>query len=251
MDVTDARIQECFKKLKMPEASRQFKVLAKESCETDRTYEEYILTLLLQEIENRETNRIKRLVSGAKFPLLKTLDTFDFKAVPDLNKPRILKLMQCMYIEKKENVIFIGSSGTGKTHLATTLSYAACRSGFSVRFYTAANLANELLEAQQEYRIKKLEKQWIKYDLVVIDELGYIPFDRMSADLMFQFCSLRSERGSIVITTNREFQNWSEVFGDGQLTVALLDRLTFNAHIIPMNGESYRFKQSLKSNNTI
>ena len=153
--------------------------------------------------------------------------------------------MQGEYIRKKENIILVGSSGVGKTHIATALGYEACRQGLRVKFYTAAGLINELLAAQQEYRLNRLEKQWLVPHVIILDELGYVPFSKMGAELLFQFCAARYERGSIIITTNLEFPKWTEVLGDEQMTAALLDRLTHNAHILNINGDSYRFKQAL------
>jgi DNA replication protein DnaC len=153
--------------------------------------------------------------------------------------------MQGEYIRKKENVILVGNSGVGKTHIATALGYEACRQGLRVKFYTAAGVINELIAAQQEYRLNRLEKQWLAPHLIILDELGYVPFSKMGAELLFQFCAARYERGSIIITTNLEFPKWTEVLGDEQMTAALLDRLTHKAHILNINGDSYRFKQAL------
>ena len=153
--------------------------------------------------------------------------------------------MQGEYIRNKENIILVGNSGVGKTHIAIALGYEACRQGLRVKFYTAAGLINELLAAQQEYRLNRLEKQWLVPHLVILDELGYVPFSKIGAELLFQFCAARYERGSIIITTNLEFPKWTEVLGDEQMTAALLDRLTHNAHILNINGDSYRFRQAL------
>ena len=139
----------------------------------------------------------------------------------------------------------------GKTHIASALGYEACRQGKKVKFYTAAGIINELVAAQQEYRLNKMEKQWLSYHIVILDELGYVPFSKMGAELLFQFCSLRYERGSMIITSNLEFPKWVEVLIDEHMTAALLDRLTHNANILNINGESYRFKQSLASQKEI
>jgi DNA replication protein DnaC len=233
------------KKLKMPQAAKTYESLAREAGDNNLSYEEYLLGVLEQEIHQRENNRIQRGIKQAAFPVIKTLENFDFKAIPSLNKPRVLKLMQGEYIRKKENIILVGSSGVGKTHIATALGYEACRQGLRVKFYTAAGLINELLAAQQEYRLNRLEKQWLVPHVIILDELGYVPFSKMGAELLFQFCAARYERGSIIITTNLEFPKWTEVLGDEQMTAALLDRLTHNAHILNINGDSYRFKQAL------
>jgi len=245
MPVNKMLIETYFKKLKMPQAAKTYEALAREATENNLGYEEYLLGVLEQEIRQRENNRIQRGIRQAGFPVIKTLETFDFKAIPSLNKPKVLKLMQCEYIHKKENVLLVGNSGVGKTHIAIALGYEACRQGMKVKFYTAAGLINELLSAQQEYRLNKLQKQWLAPHVVILDELGYVPFSKIGAELLFQFCSSRYERGSLIVTTNLEFPKWTEVLGDEQMTAALLDRLTHNAHILNINGESYRFKQAL------
>lgn len=236
------------KKLKMPQAAKVYLPLAREAEDNNLSYEDYLLGVLEQEITQRESNRIQRGIRLASFPAIKTLDSFDFKAAPSLNKQKVLKLASGEYLKNLENVILVGNSGVGKTHIATALAYEACRQGMKVKFFTAAGLINELMAAQQEYKLNRMEKQYSGYHLIVIDELGYVPFSRSGAELLFQFCSSRHERGSIIITTNLEFPKWTEVFSDPQMTAALLDRLTHKAHILNINGESYRFKQALARN---
>lgn len=233
------------KQLKMPQAAKVYQSMAREASDNNLTYEEFLLGVLEQEVHQRENNRIQRRIRQATFPMVKTLDTFDFMAIPSLNKPKVLALADGEFIKHKENVIMVGNAGVGKTHLAIALAFAACRKGYRIKFYTAAGLVNELVAAQHEYRLAKMEKQWLVPDLVILDELGFVPFNKSGAELLFQYCSSRYERGSIVITTNLEFAKWTEVFGDEQMTAALLDRLTHRAHILNMNGESYRFKQSI------
>jgi len=245
MAVNKMLLEAYLKKLKMPQATKVYESMAREAADNNLDYEEYLLGVLEQEIHQRENNRIQRGIRQAAFPVIKTLENFDFKVIPSLNKPKVLKLMQGDYIRKKENIILVGNSGVGKTHIAIALGYEACRQGFKVKFYTAAGLINELLAAQQEYRLSRLEKQWLTPHVVILDELGYIPFSKTGAELLFQFCSARYERGSLIITTNLEFPKWTEVLGDEQMTAALLDRLTHNAHILNINGESFRFKQTL------
>lgn len=233
------------KQLKMPQAAKVYQSMAREASDNNLTYEEFLLGVLEQEVHQRENNRVQRRIRQATFPMVKTLDTFDFMAIPSLNKPKVLALADGEFIKHKENVIMVGNAGVGKTHLAIALAFAACRKGYRVKFYTAAGLVNELVAAQHEYRLAKMEKQWLVPDLVILDELGFVPFNKSGAELLFQYCSSRYERGSIVITTNLEFAKWTEVFGEEQMTAALLDRLTHRAHILNMNGESYRFKQSI------
>jgi DNA replication protein DnaC len=245
MPLNKMLLEAYLKKLKMPQAAKTYESLAREAADNNLSYEEYLLGVLEQEIHQRENNRIQRGIRQAAFPVIKTLENFDFKAIPSLNKPKVLKLMQGEYIRKKENIILVGSSGVGKTHIATALGYEACRQGLRVKCYTAAGLINELIAAQQEYRLNRLEKQWLVPHLIILDELGYVPFSKIGAELLFQFCASRYERGSIIITTNLEFPKWTEILGDEQMTAALLDRLTHNAHILNINGDSYRFKQAL------
>ena len=245
MAVNKMLLETYLKKLKMPQATKVYESMAREAADNNLEYEEYLLGVLEQEIHQRENNRIQRGIRQANFPVIKTLENFDFKVIPSLNKPKVLKLMQGNYIQKKENVILVGSSGVGKTHIAIALGYEACRQGLRVKFYTAAGLINELLAAQQEYRLSRFEKQWLIPYVVILDELGYIPFSKSGAELLFQFCSARYERGSLIITSNLEFPKWTEVLGDEQMTAALLDRLTHKAHILNINGESFRFKQAL------
>lgn len=238
-------IETYFKKLKMPQASKIYQSMAREAEDNNLSYEEYLLGILEQEITQRESNRIQRGIRLASFPIIKTLDSFDFKAAPSLSKQKVLKLAGCEYVKNAENVILVGNSGVGKTHIASALAYEACRKGMKVKFFTAAGLINELLAAQQEYKLNRLERQYLGYQLVVVDELGYVPFSKTGAELLFQFCSSRHERSSLIITTNLEFPKWTEVFADEQMTAAMLDRLTHKAHIININGESFRFKQAL------
>ncbi|MDE3091447.1 MAG: IS21-like element helper ATPase IstB, partial [Chloroflexota bacterium] len=207
--------------------------------------------LLEQEAIQRETNQVRRRIQAAQFPILRTLDTFDFSAVPTLNKGKILELARGEYLSKSENILFVGEIGTGKTHLATARALAACRLGKRVRFYTAAGLINELTEARDERRLLRLQAQLLKQDLIVLDEVGFVPFSAQGSQLLFQFCSERYQRGSMVFTTNLEFAKWTEVFGDAQLTGALLDRITHHCHLIECHGDSYRFKQSLKEQHAL
>jgi DNA replication protein DnaC len=251
MAVNKMLLETYLKKLKMPQVAKVYESMAREAADNNLDYEEYLLGVLEQEIHQRENNRIQRGIRQAAFPVIKTLENFDFKVIPSLNKPKVLKLMQGDYIRKKENIILVGSSGVGKTHIAIALGYEACRQGLRVKFYTAAGLINELLAAQQEYRLSRLEKQWLIPHVVILDELGYIPFSKTGAELLFQFCSARYERGSLIITSNLEFPKWTEVLGDEQMTAALLDRLTHNAHILNINGESFRFKQALAKQTNI
>ena len=234
------------KRLRLPVMAQNYARLSEEAAANNQTYPDYLLALIEGEVLQREENTQKLRLSKARFPLMKTLDSFEFSAIPSLNKTLVLELSRGSYLEKRENVIFIGSYGTGKTHLAISLGVDACRQGKRVRFYTAAGLINDLLEAQAQFRIGKFETSLARYDLIILDELGFVPFSKEGAEALFTFCSGRYERGSMIITTNLDFIRWKEIFGDDALTGALLDRLTHRCHIIEMNGDSYRFKENLK-----
>jgi DNA replication protein DnaC len=233
------------KRLKLPAMFTHYQEMARQAEQGNQTYEGYLLVLSELESQQRDENAFKRRVSQAKFPLSKTLDQFDFSAIPSLSKATVLNLAQGDYIVKRENLILMGNSGTGKTHLATALGFIACQQGKNVRFLTAAGLINQLTEAQALLRLSHIQRVLAKLDLLIIDEIGYVPFSEKGAQLFFQVVTDSYERQSIVMTTNLEFSKWPQVFHSEQLTGALLDRLTHHAHILTMNGESYRFKQSM------
>ncbi len=234
------------KRLRLPVMAQNYARLSEEAAANNQTYPDYLLTLIEGEVTQREENTQKLRIAKARFPVIKTLDSFEFSAIPSLNKALVLELSRGGYIEKRENIVFIGSYGTGKTHLAISLGVCACHQGKKVRFYTAAGLINDLLEAQAQLRLGKQEASLARYDLIILDELGFVPFSKEGAEALFTFCSGRYERGSMIITTNLDFARWKEIFGDEALTGALLDRLTHQCHIIEMNGDSYRFKENLK-----
>ena len=187
---------------------------------------------------------VERRIRAARFPAVKSLNTFDFLAIPSVNKALVMELARCEYIERRESVIAVGNSGTGKTHIALGLGLAACQQGMSVGFTTAAGLVPELMEARDDRRLLNLQRQLARLNLLIINEMGFVPLSRTGAELLFQVSSQRHERGSTLITTNLPFDEWTEVFGSERLTGALLDRLTHHVHILEMNGESYRLKRS-------
>jgi DNA replication protein DnaC len=242
----DLLLRGYLKRLRLPVVAQNYVRLSSEAAANNQTFPEYLLALIEGEIVQREENTQKLRISKARFPVMKTLDSFEFSVIPSLNKPLVLELSRGNYIEKRENIIFMGSYGTGKTHLAISLGISACRQGKRVRFCTAAGLINDLLEAQAQFRLAKLEASLARYEVIVLDELGFVPFTKEGAEALFTFCSGRYERGSLIITTNLDFARWKEIFGDEALTGALLDRLTHRCHIIEMNGDSYRFKENLK-----
>ena len=193
---------------------------------------------------DRHHRMVDRRIKAARFPATKSLDTFDFLAIPSVNKHLVMQLARCEYVDRRENVIAIGNSGTGKTHVALGLGLAACQRGLSVGFTTAASLVHELIEARDERRLLNLQKKLARLKLLIIDELGFVPLSKIGAELLFEVFSQRYERGSILVTTNLPFDEWTEVFGSERLTGALLDRLTHRVHILELNGQSYRLKQS-------
>ena len=242
----DVRLSVLLRQLRLPTVAANYRKFAQEAAQTGQPYEEYLLALVQHEASQREVNRRKRRVQEARFPLLRTLDEFDFQAIPSLSQAKVLELTRGEYIERQENVALIGAIGTGKTHMAIALGLAACEQGRRVRFYTAAGLINELLEAQDAHRLSKLENWLMRRDLVIIDEVGFVPFSQRGAQMLFAFISQKYLRGSLMVTSNLAFAEWTEVFGDPRMTSALLDRLTHRCHILEFAGESYRFRQSLQ-----
>ncbi len=220
---------------------------AADAARNNEDYVRFLLALAQQEVNQREQNVLKKRIAAARFPVAKELADFDFSAVPLLNKAQLLDYARGEYIQKRESLIFIGNPGLGKTHLATGLALAACRQGRRVRFWTAAGLVNELLQAQDEHRLHKVIGAALKLDLVVLDELGFIPFSANGAQVLFTFCSELYERLALIVTTNLKFADWIQIFGDERLTAALLDRLTHHAHIVELLGESFRFRQRMKA----
>ena len=234
------------KTLKLPTFLREYDKLARHCATEGADHVRYLVRLTELELIDRERRMVERRIRQARFPAVKSLDSFDFKAIASLNKMLVLELARCEYVERRENIIALGNSGTGKTHIALGLGLAACQKGLSVGFLTAAALVHELMEARDEKRLLRLQKQLAKYHLLIIDELGFVPLSKTGAELLFEVFSQRYERGSILVTSNLPFDEWTEIFGSERLTGALLDRLTHHVHILEMNGESYRLNQSQK-----
>jgi DNA replication protein DnaC len=235
------------KLLRLPAMVAEFEKLAREAAAANEGYEQYLLRLTELEVAARTGNAVRARIRAAGFPAHKEFDTFDFTAVPHVNKPKVLELARGEWIEQKTNVCLIGSTGTGKTHLAIALGLAACRQGKRVQFVTAAELVLRLEQAQKQYQLEKALRQLDKADLLICDELGYVSFSRAGAELLFQVFTNRYERRSLLLTSNLPFSEWNQVFQGERMTAALLDRLTHRCNIFEMNGESYRFRESMKN----
>jgi DNA replication protein DnaC len=232
------------KALKLPTFLREYDKQARQCASEGVDHTGYLLRLAELELLERERRLVERRIHQARFPAVKSLDSFDFAAIPSLNKLLVLELARCEYVERRENVIALGNSGTGKTHVALGLGLAACQKGLAVGFTTAAALVHELIEARDERRLLRLQKQLAAYRLLIIDELGYVPLSPTGAELLFEVFSQRYERGSVIVTSNLPFDEWTSMFGSERLTGALLDRLTHHVHILELNGDSYRLKVS-------
>ncbi|WP_319530438.1 IS21-like element helper ATPase IstB [uncultured Cohaesibacter sp.] len=232
------------KTLKLPTFLREYEKVARQCACEGLDHVQFLTRLVELELIDRERRMIERRIKAAKFPATKSLDSFDFKAIPRLNKMQVLELARCEWVDRRENVIALGPSGTGKTHVALGLGLAACQKGMNVGFTTAAALVNELMEARDERRLLRVQKQMANVKLLIIDELGFVPLSKTGAELLFELISLRYERGATLITSNLPFDEWTETFGTERLTGALLDRLTHHVNILEMNGESYRLAQS-------
>ena len=249
MDVTappQVLLAHHLKSLKLPTFAREYEKVACECARDQVDYPRYLLRLCELERIERDRRNMERRIRAAKFPQTKSLDTFDFKAIPSLNKALVLELARCEWIERRENCIALGPAGTGKTHTALALGLAACQRNYSVLFVTAAALVHELMEARDERRLRILQKNLSRVDLLIVDELGYVPFTAVGSELLFEVLSRRYENGATLVTSNLLFDEWTSVFGSERLTGALLDRLTHHVHILEMNGDSYRLATSQK-----
>ena len=234
------------KKLKMPTMLREYEKTAA-LCRTERAdYPQYLLRLAEMELLERERRAKERRIRDAGFPVIKTLDTFDFKAQPSINQELVRGLMVGEYMDHKENVLLIGNSGTGKSHLATALAFQACCQGRAVKFFSTTSLVTQLLERREEKLLSKFHRQLARLDLIVLDELGYVPFSKAGAELLFECVSKAYERTSLIVTSNLPFENWAEIMGSERMTGALIDRLTHRVHILEANGHSYRLAESKK-----
>lgn len=237
------------KDLKLAAMVREVESQLRHAVDTGIGYDDFLLELTRLERESRAANRLKLRIREARFPLLKSLESFDLEAVPELDIRVFRELTTCEFIKEHRNVIYLGGSGTGKTHMATALGLEACKKNYKTRFVTCYGLVNELIEAREERSLQRIIQRYRRYDLIILDELGYVPFSREGAELLFQVLAERHEKGSVVITTNLGFADWTQVFGDERMTAALLDRLTHKAQIVNCNWKSYRLRQSLAQKN--
>ena len=244
--MTNAVLDLLIDDLKLTTFKKNYKSFAKEAVKTNKTMVEFLHALLQEECNHRLEARIKRLIAQAKFPVIKTLSDFDFKAIPSLNNQKIIDLAGCYFIEENSNICLVGQTGTGKTHLATAIAYEACKKKIPTLFFSAAKLVNEFIDARKSNKLTFLLRKLAKAKLIVVDELGYIPFSKEGAEHLFQFFSDCYEQRSVIVTSNLEFSDWTNFMGDKTMTSALLDRFTHHCEILSLNGESFRFKQRKK-----
>lgn len=215
-----------------------------EAYRLNQSYEEFLKDILVEAYDVRKENGRKNRIRNARFPYKKYLDELQVDYLPEDAKKKFKELKTLNFIEEGRNIILAGNPGTGKTHLSIGLGISACNKGYKVYFTTAASLINELKETRSEKKLYTFEKRFEKYDLIILDELGYISFDKEGSELLFTFLSLRAERKSTIITTNLSFNRWNEIFNDAVLTAALIDRMIHKSYVINMNGESYRIKET-------
>jgi DNA replication protein DnaC len=226
---------------------QEFEKLARDAVAANQTFVQFLLRLTELELATRAANAVATRIKQAEFPVLKDLDTYDFSVMPGLSKPKVLELSRCEWIEQKSNCCLVGNQGTGKTHLSVALGQAACRAGLRVRFFTAAALVSQLEKAQKQYTLDRFLNQLDRVQLLICDELGYVSLSRGGIELLFRVFADRYERASMLVTSNLPFSEWNQIFQGERMTAALLDRLCHHCHIIEMNGESYRFRESMKS----
>lgn len=241
---TASSVGSSLKALRLPTFLREYDKVALQCAAEAVDYPRYLFRLSELELLDREHRATERRIRQARFPVVKSLDSFDFLAIPSLNKLLVLELLRGEFIDPRECVLALGNSGTGKTHIALSLGLAACQKGYRVRFPTAASLVHELMEARDEKRLLRFQKYLANFELLIVDELGFLPLSKTGAEMLFEIFSQRYERSATMVTSNLPFNEWAEILGSERLTGALLDRLTHHVHILEMNGESYRLKES-------
>ena len=246
VQLQDATIRQHCKALRMPTIGSQFSTLAEQAVREKKTHLGYLEALLSAESEERKRNTISRRIKEAHLPRVKTLEEFDYNQSPMISAAKMQELAAGGYIERAEPVLLIGECGTGKTHLLTGLCVAACRQQRRVRFTTAAALVNELVEAKHQLQLRRVMARWSRYDLIAIDEVGYVPLAEVGAEFLFQVIAKRAERTAVILTTNLPFSEWTQVIPNARLCKALLDRITDRAHILETGSESYRFRRTIE-----
>jgi DNA replication protein DnaC len=230
------------RELKLPAVLAHWRRLAEEAMRTRQPAADYLAELTHLEVTTRHERRTQRLLTEARLPVVKTLDGFDFDAQPTLDRNDVLELFRCDFVERRANVVLVGEIGTGKTHLASALVVACCQKRMRARFVTAAELVNMLAESKLHGRLDRKLEQLARFEVVCIDELGYVPFDKQGADLLFNFIARMYERRSLIVTTNLPFARWGEVFYDATAAAAVIDRIVHHATILKTQGESYRLR---------
>src|SRR5450432_490296 len=241
-----ASIRQYCKAVRTPAIAANFIPLAEQAIKEHHSHIRYLEALLAMESEERDRHAIANRIRDSQLPRMKTLEEFDFAQAPQIPAARMRELAEGGYIARSEPVVFIGECGTGKSHLATGLCLAACRQKRRVRFTTAAALVNELVEAKQNNQVRRMMARWQKYELIALDEVGYVPLADVGAEFLFQVVSERAERAALIVTTNLPFSEWTTVFPNPRLCKALLDRVTDRAHIIETGTESFRFRRTME-----
>jgi DNA replication protein DnaC len=243
-DPSTLLLEHHLKALKLPTFLRDYTSVAAVCSQERNSYPQYLFRLTERELIDRERRATERRIKEAQFPVLKTIETFHFTAQPTLNEALVRELLRGEYMARKENVLLVGNPGTGKTHMASALGFAACGQGRRVRFVTTTALVTQLLEARDNKMLQRLHKQLERLDLIILDEMGYVPFSKTGAELLFDVVGRAYERTSLILTTNLPFEQWTEVLGSERLTGAMLDRLTHRVHILEANGPSYRLQDA-------
>jgi DNA replication protein DnaC len=254
--MANAKIQEPphlvtdLKSMYLTSMASQWRRLAEDARSKRQPHAEYLADLVRLEVTGRRERRIQRRIKDARFPMLKTLDAFDFEAQRGLDRDDVLELFDCEFVPQAANVVLVGGVGTGKTHIAIALGMACCQNDYRVRFTTAAELTNMLVEAKSQDRLLRKLEQLARFDVVILDELGYVPFDKQGADLLFGFITRVYERRSLVVTTNLPFARWSEVFLDATAAAAVIDRIVHHATVLKTEGDSYRLRTATRKRRT-
>jgi DNA replication protein DnaC len=245
--LVEAMVRQHCKTLHLPTIGSQFVRLAAEAIKNKESHPEYLEALLAAELEERERRTVERRIRESHLPKVKTIEDFEFSQAPTISAAQIRELAEGGYINRAEPVVLTGDCGTGKTHLATALCVAACRQRRRVRFTTATALVNEFVEARQDNRVGRLLARWFRYELIAIDEVGYVPLADVGAEFLYQVVSERAERAALIVTTNLGFSEWTQVFANARLCKAMVDRVTDRAHIIDTGKESYRFRRTIEN----